>query len=166
MSATGATTFWIAGLALLWLGIAAAIAFVAARRFGLAQQVLAAAQSNATLLELTPARPLVVRTDGRIEADAQLGRELGLESHPSRLIELAGNDSGIVVDDLEPLIEEVEAARVSAGRISRKVRANGSGRVFEVRGGPAPAPEHAATLLLWFFDIMSGEEERSKLALR
>src|SRR3954453_15378773 len=166
MSATGATTFWIAGLALLWLGIAAAIAFVAARRFGLAQQVLAAAQSNATLLDLTPARPLVVRADGRIEADAQLVRELGLKSHPSRLTDLAGNDSGLLPDDLEGLMGGVEAARVSAGRISRKVRANGSGRVFEVRGGPAPAPEPAGTLLLWFFDTSAGEEERSKLALR
>src|SRR4051794_24405286 len=114
MSATGATTFWIAGLALLWLGIAAAIAFVAARRFGLAQQVLAAAQSNATLLELTPARPLVVRADGRIEADAQLVRELGLKSHPSRISDLAGNDSGLLADDLKELIDDVEAARVSA----------------------------------------------------
>src|SRR5256885_1304583 len=165
MSAVGATTFWIVGLALLWLGIAAAIAFVAARRFQLAQQVLEAAQSNATLLELTPARPLVVRVDGRIEADAQLVRELGLKSHPTRLAELAGNDSGILPDDLEGLIEDVEAARVSAGRISRKVRANGSGRVFEVRGGPAPAPEPAGTVLLWLFDTSAGEEERSKLAL-
>src|SRR3954467_697439 len=166
MSAFGASTVWIVALALLWLGIAVAIAFVAARRYALAQQVLGAAQSNAVLLELTPARPLVVRVDGRIEADAQLVRELGLESHPSRLTELAGNDSGIISDALEPLIEEVEAARVSAGRISRKVRANGSGRVFEVRGGPAPAPEPAGTLLLWFFDTSAGEEERSKLALR
>src|SRR3954451_3760903 len=166
MSATGATTFWIAGLALLWLGIAAAIAFVAARRFGLAQQVLAAAQSNATLLELTPARPLVVRADGRIEADAQLVLELGLKAHPSRISDLAGNDSGLLADDLKELIDDVEAARVSAGRISRKVRANGSGRVFEVRGGPAPAPEAAGTMLLWLFDTSAGEEERSKLALR
>src|SRR5207248_10372159 len=66
MSAIGATTFWIVALALLWLGIAAATAFVAARRFGLGEQVVAAARANATLLELTPARPLVVRADGRI----------------------------------------------------------------------------------------------------
>jgi signal transduction histidine kinase len=166
MNAFSGSVMAIVALALLWLGIAAAIAFVAARRFGLAQQVLGAAQSNATLLELTPARPLVVRVDGRIEADAQLVRELGLKSHPSRLAELAGNDSGIFPDDLKGLTEEVEAARVSAGRISRKVRANGSGRVFEVRGGPAPAPEPAGTMLLWLFDTSAGEEERAKLASR
>ena len=156
----------IIALALLWLGIAVAIAFVAARRFALAQQVLAAAQSNARLLELTPSRPLVLQADGRIEADAQLIRELGLRSHPARLAELSGKDSGIVPEDLQSLIDEVATARSSAGRISRKVRASGSGRVFEVRGGPAPSPEPAGTLLLWFFDTSAGEEERSKLALR
>src|SRR5438270_3630872 len=167
MSALGATTIWaIVALALLWLGIAAAIAFVAARRFALAEQVLGAARSNATLLELTPARPLVVHGDGRIEADARLTRELGLGANPTRLAELCGNDSGIAAEDLEALTEEVETARVSAGRISRKVRAKASGRVFEVRGGPAPAPEVPGTLLLWFFDTSAGEEERARLALR
>jgi signal transduction histidine kinase len=166
MSAPGATTFLIVALALLWLGIAAAISVVAARRFALAQQVLGAARSNATLLELMPARPLVVRSDGRIEADTQLVRDLGLHSRPTKLSELVGNDSGIVQEDLDALVEDVEAARVSAGRISRKVRANGSGRVFEVRGAPAPVSEPPGTLLLWFFDTSVGEEERSKLALR
>src|SRR5438552_3205505 len=166
MNAFSGPVLAVIALALLWLGIAAAIAFVAARRFALAEQVLGAARSNATLLELTPARPLVVRADGHIEADARLVRELGLETHPNRFAELSGNDSGIAPDDLEALTGEVEAARVSAGRIARKVRAKASGRVFEVRGSPAPAPETAGTMLLWFFDTSAGEEERSKLALR
>ena len=42
-----------------------------------------------------PARPLVVRPDQRIEADAQLVRELGLHGIPTQLGELTGNDSGI-----------------------------------------------------------------------
>jgi signal transduction histidine kinase len=46
------------------------------------------------------------------------------------------------------------------------VRLASSSRVFEVRGGPAPAPEPAGTLLLWFFDMSAGEEERAKLGLR
>jgi signal transduction histidine kinase len=166
MNAFSGPVVAIVALALLWLGIAAGIAFAAARRFALAEDVLGAARSNATLLELTPARPLVVRPDGRIETDAQLVRELGLHSTPTRLVELAGNDSGLAQLDLEALIETVEAARVSAGRVSSKVHAAGSGRVFEVRGGPAPAPEPAGTLLLWFFDTSVGEEERAKLALR
>ena len=127
----------IVGLAVVWLGIAAAIAFVAARRARLAQAVLDAARSGAALLETAPARPLLVRTDGRIEADAQLLRDLGLPADRARLAELTGNDSGLIEEDLAELVSEIETARVSAGRVTRKVRAQGSGRVFEVRGGPA-----------------------------
>jgi signal transduction histidine kinase/PAS domain-containing protein len=166
MGALGATTIWIVALALLWLALAVAITIAAARRFRLAEEVLGAARANATLLELTPARPLLIRPDQRIEADMQLVRDLGLHDQPSRLKELVGSDSGILREDLEALNEEVDAARASAGRIARKVRAHGSGRVFEVRGGPAPAPEPPGTLLLWFFDTSAGEEERSRLALR
>ena len=134
-----ALTYWAIGaLALFWLAIAAAIAVLAARRFRLAEEVLGAARANATLLELTPARPLVIRADQKIEADTQLVRELGLGDTPTRLSDLVGNDGGLTPDDLDALKEDIEAARVSAGRIARKVRASGSGRVFEVRGGPAP----------------------------
>ena len=160
-------TIWaIAALGLLWVGIAAAVAVAAARRFRLAEDVLGVARSSASLLEAMPARPILVRPDGRVEADSRLLRDLGLQSHPHRLSELVGNDSGIAPDELEALKEDVEAARVSAGRVARKVRASGSGRVFEVRGGPAPAPEPPGTILLWFFDTSASEEDRSNLALR
>jgi signal transduction histidine kinase len=165
MSASGATSLAIAALALLWLGIAAALAVAGARRYRLAQQVLEAAQANARLLELMPARPLLVRSDDRIEIDQQLLRDLGLEKRPAKLPELIGNDSGIAPEDLEALTAEIEAARASAGRLSRKVRAHGSGRIFDVRGGPAPG-EQPGTMLLWFFDTSAGEEERAKLSLR
>ena len=162
-----AVTYWAIGaLALFWLAIAAMIAIVAARRLRLAEEVLGAARANATLLELTPARPLLIRSDQKIEADAQLVRELGLGGTPTRLADLVGSDGGLSPEDLDALKEDIEAARVSAGRIARKVRASGSGRVFEVRGGPAPLPAQAGTMLLWFFDTSAGEEERSKLALR
>jgi signal transduction histidine kinase len=156
----------IALLALFWVGIAAAVAIAAARRFRLAESVLEAARANANLLELTPARPLLVRPDQKIEADPQLLRDLGLRAQPKTLSDLVGTDSGIAPDDLDLLRGDVDAARMSAGRVSRRVRAHGSARVFDVRGGPAPAPEPAGTLLLWFFDTSSSEEERARLALR
>jgi signal transduction histidine kinase len=156
----------VVALALLWLFIALAMAIIAARRFRLAQQVLDAARSNARLLEVMPARPLLVRPDGQIEVDVQLSRNLDLgEPAPARLPELVGTDSGIAATDIEALNADIEAARASAGRVSRTVRANGSGRVFDVRGGPAQG-EPPGTMLLWFFDTSAGEEERAKLALR
>jgi len=156
----------IAALGLLWLALAVALAVRSARRLRLAEQVLGAARANATLLELAPARPLLVRPNQQVEIDPQLLRDLGLKAEPKTIADLVGNDSGIAPDDLEALKADIEAARESAVRVSRMVHAHGSPRVFEVRGGPAPPPEAPGTLLLWFFDTSAGEEERSKLAFR
>jgi signal transduction histidine kinase len=156
----------IIAFGLLWLAVAAAISFLAARRFRLAEQVLDAARTNAALLELSPARPLVVRPNNRIEVDPRLLRDLGLDGDPKTIADLTGTDFGITSDDLDALKDDIEAARVSAGRISRKVRVHGSGRAFDVRGGRAPAPEPPGSLLLWFVDTSAGEEERSRLAVR
>src|SRR5947208_8089537 len=90
-------------LALLWIAIAAAISIVAARRLRLADQILGAARANASMIELTPARPLVVRPNDRIEADAQLVRALGLAAEPHALAQLAGNGCGLEADDLAQL---------------------------------------------------------------
>ena len=160
-----ATIVAVAALALLWVGIAAAFAIVAARRFALAQQVLDAARANARLLELAPARPLLVRADRRIEADSQLLRELGVGGTPKTLSELATATGGVDAEDLDALQQDIEAAQACAGRIARTVRAQGAGRVFDVRGGPAPG-ELPGSLLLWFIDTSAGEEERAKLGLR
>src|SRR5690348_16868690 len=165
MGPAGATSLAISALALLWLGIAVAIAVAAARRYRIAQQVLEAAQANARLLELTPARPMLVRSDDGVEVDQQLVRDLGLEKLPSKLWDLVGNDSGIAPADLEVLVSEMGIARASATRVALKLRVHGSGRVFDVRGGPAP-DQPPGTLLLWFFDTSAGEEERAKLSLR
>jgi signal transduction histidine kinase len=155
----------IAALALLWIVLAAAVSILAARRFRLAQQVLDSARANARLLELMPARPLVIRADNRIEADQQLVRDLGLKRAPSILAELVAEDGGILPEDLERLADSVSAARASAGHLSCAVHARGSARVFDIRGGPAPG-QPPGTLLLWCVDISAAEEDRAKLALR
>jgi len=159
-------SYAIVALALLWLAVAVALSMLAARRLRLAQDVLAAARSNATLLELTPARPLLVRADHRIEIDPQLLRDLGISGRPSRLDDLSASDAGIAREDFDLLTADLDAARASAGRVARKVRSQGVGRVFEVRGGPAPAPEAPGSMLLWFFDTSASEEDRTKIALR
>ena len=149
MTVPVATMIVVAALALAWIALAAAIAMVAARRFRLAETILGVARSNASLLEATPARPLLVRPDLRVDVDPQLLRDLGLKNAPVHLSGLTGNDSGLDARDLELLSAAIEGARVSAQRVAMNVRANGSGRVFEVRGGPAPAPEPPGAFLLW-----------------
>ena len=162
-----ATTSVIAiALAALWILVAAALSVAAARRLQLARTILRTARANATLLEVSPARPLVAHGDGRIECDSRLVRELSLKSPPKTLADLHANDSGIGVDDLAMLTGEIETARASASRLATKVRIAGSSRVFDVRGAPAPESEAPGSLLLWFFDMSAGEEERAGLALR
>ena len=71
---------WIAlMIAGLWLAIAAAVLVLAARRMREANAVVAAATSMSALLEVAPARPLLVRADRSVEADQRLLRELGLD---------------------------------------------------------------------------------------
>jgi len=166
MGALSVGTLAIVALALLWLALAATIAILAARRYRLAQSLLDRARANATLLELMPTRPLLVRPDGRIEADERLVRELGLEGTPGCLAELTTDGGGIAAEDLARLTDRIELTRASAARISCALQTRGTGRTFDVRGGPAPSSEPAGTLLLWFVDVSAAEEERAKLALR
>jgi len=166
MSELSGTSVIAVVLAALWIAVAVAVSIAAARRVRRASAVLASAHSMASLLDVAPARPLLVHPDGRIEIDPRLLRELGLDHTPARLTDLAGDNTGIESDDLEALIAEVEAAALAGEKVERKVRAAGSRRVFDVRGGPAPPPAPAGALLLWLFDTSASDEERSKLSLR
>ncbi|MEO7365231.1 MAG: PAS-domain containing protein, partial [Sphingomicrobium sp.] len=85
---------------------------------------------------------------------------------PARLEDLAGETVGIEKDDVEGLINDVQAAALSAGNVERKVRSVGSRRVFDVRGGPAPPPHAPGASLLWLFDTSASDEDRAKLSLR
>ena len=156
----------IVALALLWIGIAALLSLVAARKLRAIAEVGAAADASASLLAHAPARPLVVRPNGHIEIDEQLQRALGLERQPRSLADLGGTSSGIVAEDLAALREDVATARQSAGRMTRQVRAAGSSRIFDIRGAPAPASEPVGTMLLWFIDASSREEEHARLEIK
>ena len=166
MMGSSAATMLAFGLAGLWLAIAAALIVAASRRMRLANSVLASAGTLSTRLEVAPARPLLVRPDGSIEADQRLVRELGLDRAPRSWDDLAGGDKGLDGDDVAELRQAIEAAALTGAQVERTARAAGSPRVFEVVGGPAPSPEPAGAMLLWFSDTSAAEAERSKLALR
>ncbi|QNM83945.1 PAS-domain containing protein [Sphingomonas sabuli] len=131
-----------------------------------AGRFVAAARSLGNLVDLSPARPLVVFADGSIEADRRLVREIGLPATPVALADLAGADAGLLADDLQQLESRVRSAALSGDRFEMQVRVTGSGRVLDVRAMPAPPPEPPGTMLLWLFDTSSAENERSKLAER
>lgn len=166
MSALGGSSWIVLGIAGLWLAIAAALLVVAGRRMREAGDLVGSARSLAALLEVAPNRPLLVRSDGSLDADARLVRELGLDAQPKTWADLSLDDRGIARDDLDRLREVVEGAALSGLPLQLQVRAAGSDRVFEVRGGPAPTSEETGAMLLWLSDTSASEAERSKLALR
>src|SRR5215213_5193851 len=125
MSEISTTSLIAIVLAALWILVAATVSIAAARRVRQAAAVLASARSMAGLLEVAPARPLLIYGGGRIEIDPRLLRDLGLDRTPSKLADLAGEDCGIEKDDLEALIASAEAAAVACERVELKVRAAG-----------------------------------------
>src|SRR5687767_8781539 len=126
MGELSGTSLLALGVAALWILIAAAVAVLAARRLRTANAVIASARNLATLLELAPARPLVVRPDGVLEVDARLLRGLGLDAAPRTFPELAGEERGIVAEDLEVLAGDLRMAALGGARIARQVRIAGS----------------------------------------
>ncbi|MEO6432805.1 MAG: PAS-domain containing protein [Sphingomicrobium sp.] len=163
---SGSLNWVLLVLGLAWLVVTAAIAIMAARQLRRARQIVATAREAAQLLDRAPARPLLVKPGGAIEADRRLLRDLGIDGQPQQLGDLGGTTSGIDGDDLEALSAAIDGARLAGETFSQRVRTAGSSRVFEVRGGPAPSGAEAGTLLLWFLDSTGAEEERATVALR
>jgi len=153
-------------MAALWVIIAAALAILAARRLRRAQAVLGAARTMRSLLDAAPARALLVHPDGKVEADAQLVRDLGLPSPPQKLADLGGEKVGIDTDDLRLLVSALDDVRFSATSLRRQVRLAGRDRVVELRAALAPPPAKPGTVLVWLFDISDADAERAKLARR
>lgn len=153
----------VLALAAIWLPVAALLSLLAARRMARARTVLESARSLAGLLAAAPVRPLLVTGSGRVEVDEQLLRELGLDHAPTRLEQLAGDGTGLDPDDLATLTDELKAARLTGGLVNRAVRLAGSDRVLEVRGGPAPEPSEAGSILLWLSDTSNAERDKAQL---
>ena len=153
------------GLAVIWVLVAAVLSVASARRLSSAASVHLTARTLVDLLAAAPARPLLVQVDGSIEADDRLVREIGLDTSPASIAELAADGRGLDRDDLDALRDDIRAASLSGGNFERSVRVAGSDRVLNVRGGPAPASASAGAgaVLLWLFDTSAAETEKAAL---
>jgi signal transduction histidine kinase len=119
----------------------------------------------ALLIESAPALPLVVRNDGRIEAQERLSDWLGLARMPNFLSDLAGQDVGLSADDTNSLVRDVSAAQKTGRSFSRAVRPQGSSRTLLIRGAPAaPGLANSGAVILWVFDATESQAEIGKLA--
>ena len=165
MTNTPTLTAAILWLALAWLGIAALVALLAARRLRNVEAMAAEARSTALLLRQSPARPLLVRADDAITIDPALARGLGFETMPRHLDALGAGPGGIEPAGLESLKAALADCRATASDLAVLVRARGSQRAFEIRGEPAPGGA-AGDFTLWFYDLSASEVEKAALATR
>jgi len=115
------------------------------------------------MIDSSPALPLLVRADGRIEGPERLAAWLGFDRLPGFLSELggAGEGAGLAPDELEQLREAVRRTQKTAAPFAMMVGGGESGRrSLALRGqlaDPAIAPNAAA--LVWWFDFSESQAE-------
>ncbi|MET1754863.1 PAS-domain containing protein [Novosphingobium sp. RD2P27] len=153
------------GLLLAAWTVAAAWAIVSARmRQRRAEATQRSARRLARMVEESPSLPLLVRTDGRIEASPRLGQWLGLDGVPQYLSELDGGDRGFSASALAELTEAVLRTQKTAAPFRMVATPRGSTRSLALRGhlaDPQVSPGGAA--LVWVFDFSDSESELSTL---
>ncbi len=145
--------------------MAAGIAILSARaRLKRAQAMQRNARRLARMIDESPALPLLVRADGRIEASQRLANWLGLESVPDYLSELAAGDKGLDAEKLAELTDAVLRTQKTAAPFRMVATPKGSSRSLALRGhlaDPQVSPGGAA--LVWVFDFSDSESELVKL---
>jgi signal transduction histidine kinase len=125
---------------------------------------LRSARRLARMVEESPALPLLVRSDGRIEASPRLAQWLGLDAVPQYLSELDGNDRGLPREKLAELTEAVRRCQKTAAPFRMVATPHGSTRSLALRGhlaDPQVSPGGAA--LVWVFDFSDSESELNRL---
>ncbi len=159
------TALVLIGLLLAGWTLAAGWAILAARgkaRRVEAQQVQA--RKLARMVDESPAVPLLVRADGKIEAPPRLAGWLGLDGVPQYLTELDAGDKGLTAEQLAELTTAVLRTQKTAAPFRMVATPRGSKRSLALRGhlaDPQVSPGGAA--LVWVFDFSDSESEMVKL---
>ncbi|MBW8783529.1 MAG: PAS-domain containing protein [Novosphingobium sp.] len=163
------TALVLIGLLLAGWTLAAAAAVIAARsKARRAETGQRNARRLARMIDESPALPLLVRTDGRIEAPPKLAGWLGLETVPQYLTELDGGGAegkgGLAPEQLTELTEAVRLTQKTAAPFRLVVTPRGSRRSLSLRGALAdPQVSPGGAALVWVFDFSDSESELVKL---
>lgn len=147
-----------------WTFGAVWLVLAAQKRARQARAAKSAARRLNRMIEDSPAIPLLVRGDGRIEGPDRLGSWLGLEKLPGFLSELDGGKTGLDSDTLDQLREAVRRTQKTAAPFRMVVTPRGSQKSLAVRGQQADsavAPPGSA--LVWWFDFSESQGELSRL---
>src|SRR6185312_8083699 len=147
-----------------WTFGAAWLALVARRQARQAKASRTTARRLTRMIDDSPAVPMLVKADGKIEAPDRIASWLGLDAMPQYLSELAGEESGLFESDLAELTQAVRKTQKTASAFRMVVTPIGSGRSLAVRGllaDPVISPTGAA--LLWWFDFSESQGELTRL---
>jgi signal transduction histidine kinase len=159
------TALVLIGVLLAAWTLAAGWAIVMARaRQQRAETGQRSARRLARMVDESPALPLLVRADGKIEAPQRLANWLGLDTVPQFLTELDGGDKGLTAEQLAELTAEVRRTQKTAAPFRMVATPRGSRRSLALRGhlaDPQVSPGGAA--LVWVFDFSDSESELVKL---
>ena len=149
----------------LWTGGAVFAMVKAAREVQGAKAHRVAARRLSRMVEDGPAIPLLVRSDGRIEAPDRFARWIGLDKVPEYLSELTGSGGqGLSEDQVENLSALVRRTQKSAKPFKLSLRPPGSNKSLALRGAladPGVSPSGAA--LIWVFDFTETEDQLARL---
>jgi len=154
-------------IGLLMAGWTLAAAWMVLRAIQRQRTAEAARKSSKRMVRLmnqSPAVPLVVKPDGRIEAPEKFAAWLGLERVPEYLSELDDARHGLPSEQMAELTAQVQRTQKTAAGFVMALTPRGSARSLAVRGAQAdPLVSPGGAALLWWFDFSESEDELARL---
>jgi signal transduction histidine kinase len=136
----------------------------ARRRARKGEAVLRQARKLARMVDESPALPLLVRADGRIEGPARLAGWFGFDAMPGYLSELDAEGRGFDEVQLSWLSDAVRKAQKTGAPFRMALTPRGGTRSLAAHGHLAdPQVSPGGSALVWFFDFSESQEELVRL---
>lgn len=134
------------------------------RRARAARTARSAMRRLSRMIDDSPAVPLLVRADGKIEGPDRLAAWLGLDRLPGFLSELDRGEVGLTADDFDQLNEAVRRTQKTASPFRMVITPRGSEKSLAVRGQLANAAiASGGAVLVWWFDFSESQGELARL---
>jgi signal transduction histidine kinase len=147
-----------------WTFGAAWLALAARNRARQAKAARSTARRLTRMIDDSPAVPLLIKADGKIEGPDRLAAWLGLDHLPGYLSELAVEGAGLSPEDLSQLSEAVRRTQKSASPFRMVVAPVGSNRSLALRGQLADSAISATgAALVWWFDFSESQAELTRM---
>ncbi|MCF8472438.1 MAG: PAS-domain containing protein [Sphingomonadaceae bacterium] len=161
MTGTGLPIALIGILMALWLIGAAVAIWTGLSMRSRASKLLRQSTRLDRLLETAPAFPVVVHSDGRVEAPERFARTLGLDEPVGSLADLGGrNNAGLAQMDLAELETKVRETQRTGKGFTLHLAIEASNRRLTVVGNIADNVIYPiGTASLWFFDSTENVQE-------